>query len=227
MSLFVLLFVVLISALIIKVGAITLRMTGIDRETAQFQALSAFSGTGFTTSEAENIVNDPRRRKIVKALMILGNVGIVTTLAMLFLSLQGATVTNALAKFGVIGLLALLLLALPLSRGLDNFLDNFIMKRLSKSTYFSMGAFSQMMRFARGYGIAELVVSDSDRLTGKTLAESGLSSSDILVLAIRRKRIMVTAPKAGERILADDRLICFGLLDNIASAVGDEPDGME
>ena len=202
-------------------------MTGIDRETAQFQALSAFSGTGFTTSEAENIVNDPRRRKIVKALMILGNVGIVTTLAMLFLSLQGATVTNALAKFGVIGLLALLLLALPLSRGLDNFLDNFIMKRLSKSTYFSMGAFSQMMRFARGYGIAELVVSDSDRLTGKTLAESGLSSSDILVLAIRRKRIMVTAPKAGERILADDRLICFGLLDNIASAVGDEPDGME
>ena len=227
MSLFVLLSVILISALIIKIGAITLRMTGIDRETAQFQALSAFSGTGFTTSEAENIVNDPRRRKIVKALMILGNVGIVTTLAMLFLSLQGATVTNALAKFGVIGLLALLLLALPLSRGLDNFLDNFIMKRLSKSTYFSMGAFSQMMRFARGYGIAELVVSDSDRLTGKTLAESGLSSSDILVLAIRRKRIMVTAPKAGERILADDRLICFGLLDNIASAVGDEPDGME
>ena len=227
MSLFVLLSVILISALIIKIGAITLRMTGIDRETAQFQALSAFSGTGFTTSEAENIVNDPRRRKIVKALMILGNVGIVTTLAMLFLSLQGATVTNALAKFGVIGLLVLLMLALPLSKGLDNLLDNFIMKRLSKSTYFSMGAFSQMMRFARGFGIAELVVSDSDRLSGKTLAESGLSSSDILVLAIRRKHSMVTAPKAGEKILPDDRLICFGLLDNIASAVGPEPDANE
>ncbi len=215
---------ILISALIIKIGAIALRMTGIDRETAQFQALSAFSGTGFTTSEAENIVNDPRRRKIIKALMILGNVGIVTTLAMLFLSLQGATVTNALAKFGVIGLLALLLLAFPLSRGLDNLLDNFIMRRLSRSTYFSMGAFSQMMRFARGYGIAELVVSDSDRLSGKTLAESGLSSSDILVLAIRRKHGMVTAPKAGEKILPDDRLICFGLLDNIASAVGEDTD---
>lgn len=225
MSLVILLLVILISALIIKVGAIALRMTGIDRETAGFQALSAFTGTGFTTSEAENIVNHPRRRSIVKAMMILGNAGIISALAMLFLSLQGSNVTNALAKFGVIGLLTILLLAFPLSRGLDNLFENFIMKRLSRSTHFSMGAFSQIMKFARGYGIAELLVSDSDLLAGKTLAESGLSSSDILVLAIRRKHQMITTPKAGEIIKPDDKLVCFGPLANIASAIGHEPDG--
>jgi hypothetical protein len=225
MSLVILLLVIMISALIIKVGAIALRMTGIDRETAGFQALSAFTGTGFTTSEAENIVNHSRRRSIVKALMILGNAGIITALAMLFLSLQGSTVTNALAKFGVIGLLAVLILAFPLSKGLDNLFENFIMKRLSKSTHFSMGAFSQLMRFARGYGIAELIVSDSDLLAGKTLAGSGLTDSGILVLAIRRKRQMITTPKAAERIQPDDRLICFGPLDNIASVIGHEQDG--
>jgi hypothetical protein len=223
MSLVILLLVIVISALIIKVGAIALRMTGIDRETAGFQALSAFTGTGFTTSEAENIVNHPDRRRIVKTLMILGNAGIVSALAMLFLSLQGSDVTNALAKFGVIGLLALLLLAFPLSKGLDNIFENFIMKRLSRSTHFSMGAFSQIMRFARGYGIAELIVSESDLLAGKTLAESGLTSSDILVLAIRRKHSMITTPKALEQILPEDRLVCFGPLENIASAVGHEP----
>jgi len=225
MSLVILLLVILISALIIKVGAIALRMTGIDRETAGFQALSAFTGTGFTTSEAENIVNHPRRRSIVKAMMILGNAGIISALAMLFLSLQGSNVTNALAKFGVIGLLTILLLAFPLSKGLDNLFENFIMKRLSRSTHFSMGAFSQIMKFARGYGIAELLVSDSDLLAGKTLAESGLSSSDILVLAIRRKHQMITTPKAGEIIQPDDKLVCFGPLANIASAIGHEPDG--
>jgi len=225
MSLVILLLVILISALIIKVGAIALRMTGIDRETAGFQALSAFTGTGFTTSEAENIVNDPRRRSIVKAMMILGNAGIISALAMLFLSLQGSNVTNAMAKFGVIGLLTILLLAFPLSKGLDNLFENFIMKRLSRSTHFSMGAFSQIMKFARGYGIAELLVSDSDLLAGKTLAESGLSSSDILVLAIRRKHQMITTPKAGEIIQPDDKLVCFGPLANIASAIGHEPDG--
>ena len=219
MSLAILLLVILISALIIKIGAISLRMTGIDKETAAFQALSAFSGTGFTTSEAENIVNHPRRRSIVKALMVLGNAGIVTALAMLFLSLQGATVVNALAKFGVIGLLALLLLAFPISRGLDTVLENFIMKRMSKSTHFSMGAFSQILRLARGYGIAEIVVSESDRLAGRTLAESGLTSSDILVLAIRRGYGMIPTPKAGERIRSDDRLICFGPMNNIADIV--------
>jgi hypothetical protein len=222
MSLVILVVVIIISALIIKVGAIALRMTGIDKETAAFQALSAYTGTGFTTSEAENIVNHPRRRKVVKALMLLGNAGVVTALAMLFLSLQGSNVTNALAKFGVIGLIGLVLLAFPLSRGLDSILENFIMKRLSKSTHFSMGAFSQLMRFARGYGIAELLISESDPLAGKTLAESGLSSSDILVLAIRRGHGMIPTPKAGEMIRPDDRLVCFGQLNNIASAIEQE-----
>mgnify|MGYP001260865398 CR=1 FL=1 len=219
MSLVILIVVILISALIIKVGAIALRMTGIDRETAAFQALSAFTGTGFTTSEAENIVNHPRRRRVVKALMILGNAGIVTALAMLFLSLQGSNITNALAKFGVIGLIAMAVLAFPLSKGLDSLLDNFIMKRLSRSTHFSMGAFSQIMSFARGYGIAEVIVRDSDSLSGKTLSESGLTHSDILVLAIRRGYGMIPTPKAGEIIRPDDRLVCFGPLNNIAEAV--------
>ena len=222
MSLAILLLVILISALIIKVGAILLRMTGIDRDTAGFQALSAFSGTGFTTSEAENIVNHPKRRRVVKALMILGNAGIVTALAMLFISLQDSTVTNALAKFGAIGLVALIVLSFPLSRGLDTILENFIMKRLSKSTHFSMGTFSEIMRFARGYGIAELIVRESDRLAGKTLAESGLTSSDILVLAIRRGHGMIPTPKASDTIKPEDKLVCFGPLNNIALVVGPE-----
>jgi hypothetical protein len=225
MSLAILLIVIIISALIIKIGALSLRMTGIDRETAAFQALSAFSGTGFTTWEAEQVVNHPQRRRIVKALMILGNAGIVTALAMLFLSLQGATFSNALAKFGVIGLVALLVLAFPLSRGLDSLLENFIMKRLSRSTHFSMGAFSQIMKFARGYGIAEILVDESDRICGKELAQSGLTSSDILVLAIRRKNRMTPAPKSWEKIEPGDRLVCFGPLENIASAVGDGSKG--
>ena len=221
MSLAILLLVIVISALIIKIGALLLRMTGIDRETAAFQALSAFSGTGFTTWEAEKVVNHPKRRRIVKALMILGNAGIVSALAMLFLSLQDSTFTNVLAKFGAIGGVAMLVLAFPLSRGLDSLLENFIMKRLSRSTHFSMGPFSQIMKFAKGYGIAEILVNESDSICGKELAQTGLTSSDILVLAVRRKHRMIPAPKAWEKIEPGDRLVCFGPLDNIASAVGD------
>ncbi|MCK4262353.1 hypothetical protein KAX00_04525, partial [bacterium] len=59
--------------LIVRAAAIALMMTGMDEKRARFQALSAFSGTGFTTKEAESIVNHPIRRKIVTWLMILGN----------------------------------------------------------------------------------------------------------------------------------------------------------
>lgn len=46
---------VLISAVVVRVGAVALEMTGLDKDKASFQALSCFSGTGFTTREAELI----------------------------------------------------------------------------------------------------------------------------------------------------------------------------
>jgi len=45
------LLVVPTSFLIVWAAAIALMMTGIDEERARFQALSAFTGTGFTTRE--------------------------------------------------------------------------------------------------------------------------------------------------------------------------------
>ncbi|MBL7118366.1 MAG: hypothetical protein ISS94_06265 [Candidatus Syntrophoarchaeum sp.] len=74
------LLVIFVSFLIVRAAAIALMMTGMDRKRAVFQALSAFSGTGFTTKEAESIVNHPERRRIVSWLMILGNAGIVTVI---------------------------------------------------------------------------------------------------------------------------------------------------
>ncbi|MDY6843439.1 MAG: hypothetical protein SVW57_05045 [Thermodesulfobacteriota bacterium] len=49
-----------------------------DEKKARFQALSAFSGTGFTTKETESIMNHPQRRRIITWIMILGNAGIVS-----------------------------------------------------------------------------------------------------------------------------------------------------
>jgi Trk-type K+ transport system membrane component len=54
------LLVIFISFLIIRAAAVALMMTGMDEKKAKFQALSAFSGTGFTTKEAESVINNPR-----------------------------------------------------------------------------------------------------------------------------------------------------------------------
>ncbi len=53
MSLFLFLIVIVVSFIAIKVGAVAFEITGLNSKQAIFQALSAFTGTGFTTKEAE------------------------------------------------------------------------------------------------------------------------------------------------------------------------------
>jgi hypothetical protein len=220
MSVVALILVIMLSALIIKVGSVALRMTGIDKESAKFQSLSAFTGTGFTTTEAESIVNHPQRRKVIKGLMIMGNIGIVSAITMLILSFRGGSVTESLAKLGLLGLAALAILIFSVAKGIENVLDNFIEKRLSKMTHFSMGTFSEIMKLASGYGIAEVLITADHELAGKKLHESNLSQSDILVLAIKRGFHLISTPKAVEHIEAGDRLVCFGLLKNLSEVAG-------
>ena len=46
-----------ISVFIIRLASVGLRLTELGEGSARSQALSAFTGTGFTTSEVEMIVN--------------------------------------------------------------------------------------------------------------------------------------------------------------------------
>jgi len=51
-----LLLIVTLSVLVTRTAAVALTHTGLTRETARFQARSAFTGAGFTTMESEQVV---------------------------------------------------------------------------------------------------------------------------------------------------------------------------
>jgi len=76
-----LLLVLVFSLLITRIATIALTYTGLSRQSAKFQARSAFTGVGFTTSESEKVVNHPVRRRILLLMMLVGNAGIVTVIA--------------------------------------------------------------------------------------------------------------------------------------------------
>ena len=82
-----LLVIALVSLLAVRVGATALMMTGLSWDTASFQAYSAFFGVGFTTKEAEMVVNHPVRRRIIRDLILAGNVGLTSALATLVVTL--------------------------------------------------------------------------------------------------------------------------------------------
>src|SRR6056297_1101643 len=75
-----------LSLLITRIASEALVHTGLSRQAAKFQARSAFTGVGFTTNEAENIVNHPLRPRIIMSLMLIGNVGIISAIASLMLT---------------------------------------------------------------------------------------------------------------------------------------------
>lgn len=79
-----------LSLLISRIAAVILTSTGMAVDAARFQARSALSGVGFTTTEAEGVVRHPVRRRVIMALMLIGNAGLVTAIAALLAGFLGA-----------------------------------------------------------------------------------------------------------------------------------------
>lgn len=78
--------IITVSVLVTRLASIALTHTGLSHESARFQARSAFTRLGFTTSESERVVSHPVRRRVVMLLMLLGNAGIVTAMSSLILA---------------------------------------------------------------------------------------------------------------------------------------------
>jgi hypothetical protein len=207
------LLVVFVSFLIVRAGAIALIMTGMDEKKARFQALSAFSGTGFTTREAEYVVNHPIRRRIVSWLMILGNAGIVTVIVT-------ATTSLVTSKGYQISLNILVLLVgiyviyrIGTNRGFIRRWESFIEDKFVKSRAFEEDFTEDLLHLAEGYGLVRTAIKESSFLARRTLADSRLTEKGILVLGIERGKAWIPIPRADDAINVGDKLVIYGPLD--------------
>lgn len=211
--LFPTLLAILISFLFVRAASIALMMTGLDKNKARFQALSAFTGTGFTTKEAESVVNHPQRRKIMRWLMISGNAGVVTVIVTATSSL--ATSQAYLLPLNTLILIVGVLLIYKLAkyRGFTRKWEHFIEKKLIKSHAFEESATEDLLHFLEGYGLVKKIILEESPLRGKSLVESKLNEKGILVLGIERDKGWIPTPKATEIIISGDNLVIYGPLE--------------
>lgn len=210
--------VVVVSAIIVKTGAVALRLTGLDEETAAFQALSAFTRTGFTTLEAERIVNHPHRRRIIKALMLLGNAGIAVTIVALITSFTGLQEEGGMAvsternliRVSALGAFLVVFYLVAAARPVNRVLNRFIARRLKQVTDLGFVEFQEVLSLGGEYGISYVEISETNPVAGKTLAAAALNRMNVLVLAIERKGANIPTPNATTVIEVGDRLVCYG-----------------
>lgn len=219
--LFPTLLAILISILFVRAASIALMMTGLEKHKARFQALSAFSGTGFTTKESEVIVNHPVRRKIIRYLMIMGNAGIVTVIITATSSFSKSSGSQIPINVLVLLIGIFLIYKLAKSRGLIRKWENFIEKRLIKTAQFEETAIEDLLHFMEGYGLVKKIVPEDSALIGQSLAKLKLNKMGILVLGIERENSWIPTPKANEVLQSYDRLVVYGPLDALRSRLGE------
>ena len=219
--LFPTLLAILVSFLFVRAASIALMMTGLDKNRARFQALSAFSGTGFTTKEAELVVNHPVRRRIVRYLMITGNAGIVTVIVAATSSFSTSTGYQLpLNLFLLLGGI-FLILRLGQSRGFVRKWEHFIEKKLIKQPDFEEHTTEDLLHFMEGYGLVKKIVPEASILTGKSISELRLNKKGILVLGIERGKSWLPTPPAREILKNMDRLVVYGPLEALKTVLAE------
>jgi len=217
--------VVTLSILVTKVATVALAHTGLSRELARFQARSAFTGVGFTTREAEKIVNHPVRRRIVMVLMLLGNVGIVSVLSSLVLtfidtesSLPGGPYRVLILAGGVAALWVL-----GNSSWVDRTLNALISRGLRRWTDLDVRDYAGLLRISGDYEIAELAVEEEDWIADRSLAQCALREEGVIVLGIQRPNgKYLGAPNGSTRVVPGDVLLLYGR-DRLLERLDDRP----
>jgi hypothetical protein len=235
MNLIIFAIVLTISFIAVRIGAIAFQLTGLEWSLAKFQALSCFSGTGFTTKESELIVSNPQRRKIASVLIVLGNAGLVTLIATFANSIRpragGAKISLPFLKdflpaaampwISLTIIILIILILYKLFTNIDfagkvtNILRRFVMK---KEIIKSVTA-EELLIATGGYGVSRIRIAPNSSIVDKTLIEANLRSYDITVLAITRNNETIPNPSADTVFKLDDELICFGRLENIQTII--------
>ncbi|MDP8233935.1 MAG: TrkA C-terminal domain-containing protein [Candidatus Saelkia tenebricola] len=235
MNLLIFFVILMISFIVVRIGAIAFELTGLEWSLAKFQALSCFTGTGFTTRESELITSNTQRRRVASVLMVLGNAGLVSLIATFANSLR-ADVLESKIPFIPLGLpsrlvplmnLTIIIIFMYIGYKIftrTNFsrkFTNMLRARIINKDIIKRVSFEELVIATGGYGVSSINICENSPVLNKTLRDSDLRKWDITVLSIERNNETIPNPSADTQILLNDILICFGKLENIRAKIYD------
>lgn len=202
-----------ISLLLTRIGAVALTLTGMSKDAARFQARSAYTGVGFTTSESEQVVNHPVRRRVLATLMLAGNIGIAVVIASMAVTFAQSSDTKVFwSRVLALGIILVLLWVVLTRHWVDQMIERLIKWALRTWTDLDVRDYVSLLHLADGYVVYEIKVNSGDWISGKTLADARLTSEGVLVLGIHRGDGNYLGSPNGETVIeVDDVLSVYGV----------------
>ena len=241
MNLLLFLIILIVSVVVVKVGAVAFELAGVKGPQAIFQAISCFTGTGFTTKEAEVVVSDPQRRRIASVLMVLGKAGFVSLLATFANSLTAADFSipflHGLVPQGVETLIKVVFIAIFVytiykvitHTKFSTNLNETLKRKIVNREFIKPVSFKELLVATGGYGVSSIKIFKDSSLVDRTLHDANLEAHDIVVLALERTGKVTANPPGQTKITVGDKLTCFGKLETIrnemTSSVGTKKKG--
>jgi hypothetical protein len=204
--------------LIVELAAVMLKMTGLDRDTALFQAISLFTSSGYTTPEAELVTRHPVRRKIAMFLMIMGPITLAFIISII-VRLLGRGWSGPQDILAASGALVLLYLFTRSPRFVA-FFDRQLEKQLIKQPALRKRSVEEILRLDNNYTIAEVTLANPEvPYINKLLKETRLRDKGILVLSICRRGDVLHAPRGADNLLLGDTLLVYGRSEQISQLI--------
>jgi hypothetical protein len=209
------LFVILtLSAIAVRVGAAALWLTGLPEDVARFQALSAFTTTGFTTSQASLVVSHPDRRRIISVLMILGNAGIISVIATVILSYVEfePSVESIVLEVFWLAAAAVVFWVVGISKWADRYITRFIRWSLRGRTRLTADRIENLLLLPNGYQVAAITVGDANKSVNELLSALPVSGQRVIVLGVLHSDdTYISATLEEIEAQPTDRILLYGI----------------
>jgi len=199
-----------ISVAFTKLAAGALIATGVPPESAAFQARSAFSGAGFTTNEAENVVNHRVRRRIIGTTMFVGSLGtptlVLTVLVGFIAPGPGSTTERALVTISGVLLILIAVLNRPVQRRLERVGHRYVHRRLIPALSSNR---LDLLTLSGEYAVQAVKLEATPEESVRSLRGLAAAFPDVTILGVRRGKTYFGAPPVDIRLLAGDELVIY------------------
>lgn len=206
-----LLSLLVVSLTVVRIGGTALRLTGMSQQAARFQSVSALTGTGYTTSEAETAMHHPLRRRILVMLMVTGHLGVVSVVSTVILGLSTAEEGSLMRTVVLMAAASVAILALARSHRLDRLMCAALERFLRNLGWFEKPPYLILAELPGGDQLAEHEINGNCHLT---LADMAATGGGIHLLKLDGQPVPAssTVLKPGQRLLCYARAADHALL---------------
>ncbi len=129
---------IIIYELAVEIFSALYELSGLTKEEARFQVTSLLTGTGFTTSESEKMLETKKRKRITRDIMIISyifNISIISTLVTLLTSTRTTKWYDLLIGLVVSFVILILLFLSRRIHKVRNYIDKNMLKLVGKFFY--------------------------------------------------------------------------------------------